>query len=68
MKALISRHPRNAKKVSVTGAGHLLERKNTDFVWELRRTGFCEGSYKKNCRLTRVSVMRASRVEHKETH
>ena len=19
---------------------------NTDFVWELRRTGFCEGSYK----------------------
>ena len=46
VEVLISRHPWYAKKVSVTGAGCLLEFKNTDFVWELRRTGFCEGSYK----------------------
>ena len=39
----MSGHPRNAKKVSITGAGRLRESKNTEFVWELRKTGFCEG-------------------------
>ena len=32
-------HPRDAKKVPLTGAGHLQECKNTEFVWELRKTG-----------------------------
>ena len=31
------------KKVSVTGAGRLQEHKNTKFVWDLRKTGFCKG-------------------------
>ena len=31
------------KKVSVTGAGRLQEHKNTKFVWDLRKTGFCRG-------------------------
>ena len=31
------------EKVSVTRAGSLLEYRNTEFVWELRKTGFCEG-------------------------
>ena len=31
-KALVSGHPRDAKKVSVTGAGRLRELKNTEFV------------------------------------
>ena len=32
-------HPRDAKKVPVTGAGRLRQCKNTEFVWELRKTG-----------------------------
>ena len=36
-------HPRDAKKESETGAGLLQERKNTEFVWELRKMGFCKG-------------------------
>ena len=32
-------HPRDAKKVPVTGAARLRECKNTEFVWELRKTG-----------------------------
>ena len=36
-------HPRDAKKESETGAGRLQERKNTEFVWELRKMGFCKG-------------------------
>ena len=39
-------YPRVAKKVSVTGAGRLWECQNTVFVWELRKTGFCEGGRK----------------------
>ena len=27
----------------VTGAGRLGECKNTEFVWELSKTGFCKG-------------------------
>ena len=34
-------HPRDAKKVPVTGAGgRLQEWKNTEFVWEFRKTCF----------------------------
>ena len=31
------------EKVFVTRAGSLLEYKNTEFVWELRKTGFWKG-------------------------
>ena len=41
-------HPRDAEKVSVTGAGSLRECKNTEFAWELRKTGFCEGGCKES--------------------
>ena len=40
VEALVSRHPRDAKKVFVTGAGHLQEFKITKFVGELRKTHF----------------------------
>ena len=40
MEALEGGHPRDAKKVFVTGAGRLRECKDTEFVWELRKTGF----------------------------
>ena len=40
VEALVSGHPRDAKKVFVTGAGHLQEFKITKFVWELRKTHF----------------------------
>ena len=36
VETVVSGHPRDVKKVSVTGAGHLWECKNTEFVWELR--------------------------------
>ena len=42
LKALVSGHPRDRKKVSVTEAGRLRELKNT----ELRKMGFCEGGRK----------------------
>ena len=34
MEALKSRHPRDAKNMSKTRAGHLRECKNTDIIWE----------------------------------
>lgn len=40
----VSGHPLDAKKVS----GHLREYKDTEFVLELTKTGFCEGSLKYN--------------------
>ena len=46
VKALVSERPRDSKKVFVTGAGRLRECKNTDFVWELKKTRFCEGGRK----------------------
>ena len=46
VEALISRHPRVAKKVSVAGAGRLWECQNKEFVRELNKTGFCEGGGK----------------------
>ena len=36
-------HTWDMKKVSVTGAGCLQECKNTEFVSELSKTGFCKG-------------------------
>ena len=62
VKALIFRHPRDTKMVSVTAAGHLRECKNTEFVWELRKTGFCGGVFKKSGLVTSVSIRRASTV------
>ena len=46
MKALMSEQPWGSghDKGNVTGAGYLWESKNTEFVWELRKMGFCEGS------------------------
>lgn len=46
VEALMSGHPQNTKKVSVTNAGRLRGCKNTEFLWELRKTGFCEGELK----------------------
>lgn len=40
--AEVSEHPRDAKKVS----GHLRKYKDTEFVLELTKTGFCEGGLK----------------------
>ena len=42
MEVLVSGHPQGAKKVPVSGAGCLRECKNTEFVWELRKTGLCK--------------------------
>ena len=49
VEALVSGHPRVAKMVPITGAGRLRECKNTKFVWELRKTGFCGGGVKYSC-------------------
>ena len=48
VEALVSGHPRDAKKVSVTGAGRLRGnvKIQTDTVWKLKVTGFCEGCCK----------------------
>ena len=48
--------------VPVTGAGRLRECKNTEFVWELRKTAFCEDDRKESFPLTRLSVRRATTV------
>ena len=46
----------------VPGAGRLRECKNKEFVWELSKTGFCEGGRKWSCPLAKVSITRASTV------
>ena len=56
MEALVSGHPLVADKISVTSTGRLRECKNTEFVWELRKTGLSEGGRNKSCPLTRSSV------------
>ena len=38
-------HSREAKKVSVAGAGCWQECKSTEFLWELRKNRFCESSF-----------------------
>ena len=40
VEALVSGHPQGVKRMSITGAGGLRECKNTEVVWELRKTGF----------------------------
>ena len=40
VEALVSGHPQGVKRMSITGAGSLWECKNTEVVWELRKTGF----------------------------
>jgi len=46
-EALVSRHPWNAKEVSITEAGHSGECKNKKiFLLELRKTGFSEEGHK----------------------
>ena len=47
----------------IPGAGRLQECKNAEFVWELSKTGVCEGGRKWSCLLKRVSIMRASTVQ-----
>ena len=47
-------------KRCLTGAGRLQECKNTEFVWKLRKMGFCQGGCKKSCLLTGVSLWRTS--------
>ena len=42
VEAFTSGHPWEVKKMSVTGVGRLQECKNTEFLRELRKTGFCE--------------------------
>ena len=42
VEAFTSVHPWEVKKMSVTEAGRLQECKNTEFLRELRKTGFCE--------------------------
>lgn len=46
VEAVVRGHAQDAKKVFVTGAGSLQECQNTAFVWELRKTAFCEGGLK----------------------
>ena len=43
VEALVSGHPLDAKKVYVTGAGHLREnvKIKTDIAWKLKVTWFC---------------------------
>ena len=40
VEALVSGHPQGVKRMSIPGAGGLRECKNTEVVWELRKTGF----------------------------
>lgn len=46
VEALMSGHPQNTKKVSVTKAGRFWGCKNIEILWELRKTGFCVGKRK----------------------
>ena len=48
MEALVSGHPRGVKKESKTGAGRFRESKNTEFVWEMRKTGFRDSGRKES--------------------
>ena len=41
----MSGHPWDAKKVSVTEAGHIQKCKNTEFLWEFRKMGIYEGGH-----------------------
>ena len=56
VEAPVCGHPREAEKVSATGAGRLRECVNTEFVWARVQTVFCQCGRKKSCPLTRVSA------------
>ena len=62
VEALVSGHPWDAEKVSVTEAGHLQKCKNTAFLWELRKMGICEGGHMYRCPLAKVPTRRVSTV------
>ena len=62
VEPFVSGHPPDVK----AGAGRLQEFKNTEFVCELRKMGFCEGGCKQSCLLMRVSISRASIIAYKE--
>jgi len=47
-------------KRCLTGAGRLQECKNTEFVWKLRKMGFCQGGHNKSCPFSRASLRRTS--------
>ena len=67
VEALVSGHPAGRKKMSITEAGRLRKCKNTEFVLEMRKTGFCEGSRGYSCLLTIVYVRRAFTVVSQRT-
>ena len=46
VEAPVGGHPREAEKVSVTGAGRLRKCVNTEFVRARVQTGFCQGGRK----------------------
>ena len=51
VKALVKERPRDSKMMLVTGAGRVREFKNTDFLWELKKTRFFEGAISRAVRL-----------------
>ena len=51
------RTPSEGKKGVRTCSWPLTGCKNTEFIWELRKTGFCEGGRKKSCPLTIVPTL-----------
>jgi len=61
-RLILCEHPRDAEKVTVTGAGRSHECKNIELVWELSKTGFWEGGGKYSCLLTRVFIKRPSTI------
>lgn len=62
VEALVSGHPWDAKKVSITEAGHIQKCKNTEFLWEFRKMGIYEGGHMYGCPLAKVPVRRVSTV------
>ena len=58
----MTRHDYLHKMTVCNWSWPLTECKNTEFVFELSKIGFCEGGCKWSCPLTWVSVRRASTV------
>ena len=51
VEALVSGHPRGVKEVSITGVVRFRESKNTEFVWEMKKTGFRDSGRLRKCPL-----------------
>ena len=49
-------HPREAKKVSVIGAGRLRKCLNTEFLWDLSKGGFVKVAVRKAVPLRECSL------------